>query len=674
MAFLPNNKNYRSYSNIFQTQDFKPVNNINLNNNSPIFQSKNPRINKRIITKRVIPVMNAPTRHLRTNSNFIVPISHSNRIIGNNPNNIYINQSQLSTNIFQRQNINKNLSYQMPRNNIYTTTSQSINPLYSNLGQNIGIEDEDFLREKPFYNRPSELLPVIKNKGFPKKAYVVSMIPNHLLFPERKDPKPPSPSNNNPPQPPKPPKPPKPSVDKKVMEEKLKEKIFKDNLDMQNRQEKMRNHIDEQIKPPVPIIKTPEEIKKENNNKLNQILEDMCIYGNTAKERIIEEKQKNPEKYITTKKALEKEKEDPELFALGLIASVLEKNEIETAIINDDYIKKEKIEGKNKEEIQKELEKKDQEETEAITSLQFLSNGWIGKKKYDLSFDFDDDRVNEILFDPIEYNKFKEKLKDKISKDYNVPKDKIIVTFPQIGSLRVQVIFQSDEFNDLKPDEFKEKFKNDPEFEELNKIKDVQVSVIMSGCKLSKAQLDVRGNRIQWPKNEKRGGEKYNAPEGWIGIGLKAFDKYSNDQWLDMQNKEGEWVVAYHGVGNLVNPKDVNAIPKSIYEQGFKVGKRQAHKDCEDYFHPGQKVGEGIYCTPRIDIAEQYAGNSELNGVEYKTVIMCRVNPKARRHCHKCEESRVNEYWVVNGTPDEIRPYRILYKCDVWMNQIKKAL
>ena len=33
-----------------------------------------------------------------------------------------------------------------------------------------------------------------------------------------------------------------------------------------------------------------------------------------------------------------------------------------------------------------------------------------------------------------------------------------------------------------------------------------------------------------------------------------------------------------------------------------------------------------------------------------------------------------NQYWVVNGTPDEIRPYRILYKCDVWMNQIKKAL
>ena len=375
--------------------------------------------------------------------------------------------------------------------------------------------------------------------------------------------------------------------------------------------------------------------------------------------------------------ALKKGKEDPELFALGLIASVLEKNEIETAIVNDDYIKKEKekenIKVITKEETQKQIEKKRQEENEAITSLQFLTNGWIGKKKYDLSFDFDDNRVNEILFDPIEYNNFKKKLIDKICKDYNVPKDKIIVTFPQMGSLRVQVIFQSDEFNDLNPDEFKEKFKNDKDFEELRKIKEVQTGVIMSGCKLSKAQLDIRGNRIEWPKNEKRGGEKYNAPEGWIGIGLKVFDKYENDQWIDMQNQKGEWVVAYHGVGNLANPKDVVGIPASIYQQGFKIGKRQAHKDCDDYFHPGQKVGEGIYCTPRIDIAEQYAGNSEFNGVEYKTVIMCRVNPKARRHCYKCEESRVNEYWVVNGTPDEIRPYRILYKCDELMTKLKKT-
>ena len=131
-----------------------------------------------------------------------------------------------------------------------------------------------------------------------------------------------------------------------------------------------------------------------------------------------------------------------------------------------------------------------------------------------------------------------------------------------------------------------------------------------------------------------------------------------------MQNKEDEdeWVVAYHGVGRGLCTKDVNGIPNNIIGMGFKAGKGQAHKNCEDQFHPGNKVGEGIYCTPFITTAEYFAGISEINGKKYKTVIMVRVKPSARRHCDKCEESRVHKYWVVNGTTDEIRPYRILFK------------
>ena len=36
---------------------------------------------------------------------------------------------------------------------------------------------------------------------------------------------------------------------------------------------------------------------------------------------------------------------------------------------------------------------------------------------------------------------------------------------------------------------------------------------------------------------------------------------------------------------------------------------------------------------------------------------MVRVKPEAIRGCEDSED-----YWVVNGTTDEIRPYRILYK------------
>ena len=37
---------------------------------------------------------------------------------------------------------------------------------------------------------------------------------------------------------------------------------------------------------------------------------------------------------------------------------------------------------------------------------------------------------------------------------------------------------------------------------------------------------------------------------------------------------------------------------------------------------------------------------------------MVRVKPGAIREC-----ADSGDYWVVNGTTDEIRPYRILYKC-----------
>ena len=62
-------------------------------------------------------------------------------------------------------------------------------------------------------------------------------------------------------------------------------------------------------------------------------------------------------------------------------------------------------------------------------------------------------------------------------------------------------------------------------------------------------------------------------------------------------------------------------------------------------------------------MGEQYAGISVINGVKYKTVLMVRVKPEAIRYCDQCFGSRAPyNYWVVNGTEDEIRPYRILYK------------
>ena len=452
-------------------------------------------------------------------------------------------------------------------------------------------------------------------------------------------------------------------------EEKMKEKIIETNEKMLKRQKTIRHQIDQFD----PIFNGPISPQKEEqiiNEKKNVVLEDMCIYGNIMKSKIekekkkIKEKQKesqkqnqkdkeninenSPEKYIETEKALKMEKENEGIFALGLISSILENNNIQTLISIDNDEK----ENKNDED----------EENLAETSLQFVTNGLIDKKKYELIFDLDNNRVNEILFNEKEFEKFSDNLKTKISNDYNISKDKIIVTFPQKGSLSVQIIFQSDEFNDLDLEEFKNKFKNEKKFRELSKLKDIHTGIVTEGVILDKKQLDPRGNRKEWPEGENRGGEIYHAPKGWIGIGLKVLGVYFDDGWLGMDNIPGEWVVAYHGLG-CNQPSDfVTPLPGRVFNMGLKAGGRQVHENCPDYFHPGRKVGKGVYITPLIKVAEKYAGISIIGGKKYKTVIMVRVKPKARRHCHECEESKKYKYWVVNGISDEIRPYRILYK------------
>ena len=380
--------------------------------------------------------------------------------------------------------------------------------------------------------------------------------------------------------------------------------------------------------------------EKEENAKINSTLENMCIIGDITKKEIQEEKMNNPEKFIETSEALNLKDEDDAFFALGLLSQNLQDIGVETAIekvTNDD----------------------DDEQDAAATCLQYITNGLAEKKKYDLHFEFGDKRNEELLKDKNEFEEFKKNLKKKLSKDYHVPEDKIIVTFPQKGSFHVQVIFQSDEFNDLDTEEFKQKFIDDDEFEELKNLKEIHSDVILGGCKLSKKLLDERGNRTEgWGVNEKRGGRNYNPPIGWIGIGLRVLDKYENNDWVAFDGNSNEWCVAYHGVGRFSDSKGVKDITGKIIKGTFKVGQNQVHKNCENINKPGTKVGEGVYCTPNVDTACAYSGVSKINGKQYQTVLMVRVKPGAIREC-----TDSGDYWVVNGTTDEIRPYRILYKC-----------
>jgi len=423
------------------------------------------------------------------------------------------------------------------------------------------------------------------------------------------------------------------------------EKLNKLKKEMFLRQKYMRKENDESkddiINNNIIIGNKEKKEEKRENKKINAVLEDMCIYGNLMKKEILKEKEENPEKFIDTKDALKLEQENQDLFALGLLAQNLEDEGIEAFIEKENDVKDEQDAGS--------------------TCLQFITSGLYNKTKYDLHFDLDEKRSEEILNNEEEYEKFKNDLKLKLRKDYNVPLDKIIVTLPQKGSLHIQVIFQSDEFNNLDKNDFINKFKNDNEFKELQNLKEIHSDVVLNVCKLTKSMLDKRGNRSDgWGINEKRGNKPYDPPIGWIGIGLNVIDKYDNgnNNWIGMNNSEGEWCVAYHGVGRFNKSDEIKNISGAIIKGGFRAGKNQVHKKCKDKYHPGKTVGEGVYCTPHIATAQSYSGKSIINGKFYHIVLMVRVKPDKIRGC---EDS--GDYWVVSGTTEDIRPYRILYKC-----------
>jgi len=226
----------------------------------------------------------------------------------------------------------------------------------------------------------------------------------------------------------------------------------------------------------------------------------------------------------------------------------------------------------------------------------------------------------------------------------------------------VQVIFESAKFNDMEfdVDKFKESCKGDNNLKELCELKKVHKSIIMEGCKLSPNMLDYRGNRESgWGEGETRGGHDYIPPKGWKGYGLNVFDKYDDGDtnWIECDNNPKEWAIAYHGVGRGSNSPEF--IAGLIVKTRFKPGANQNYSEDDDMYHPGNKVGDGVYCSPLPENMDYYAGKCKCtcDGKKYKVGFMLRVKPDKIRASKDMED-----YWVLNGTIDEMRPYRILLK------------
>lgn len=183
----------------------------------------------------------------------------------------------------------------------------------------------------------------------------------------------------------------------------------------------------------------------------------------------------------------------------------------------------------------------------------------------------------------------------------------------------------------------------------LNKIKDITNLKNVIKNIVGKENFDYRGNSMIFnsSQNIERGTEKYDPPHGWTGIGIKAFGKYEDDNWLNLKNKFSEWANAYIPIDSIESFK-------KILEEGLKPGKFQGKQCKNDIRNSGKKVGKGNYSYPEIKTAEEKANGIIINGKKYKFIIMARVK------ISKIREPEDVKYWVLDK--EYIRIYRLLFK------------
>ena len=190
---------------------------------------------------------------------------------------------------------------------------------------------------------------------------------------------------------------------------------------------------------------------------------------------------------------------------------------------------------------------------------------------------------------------------------------------------------------------------------------DLTTEIITEFLNLDPNLLNGFGNKFngKWAIGEMRGGLSYNPPLGWVGFGLNVINKYDygNNDWLACDGRLGEWCVGYHGTGRNRTNDEVRDIIKSILTNNLKPGKGQAYKNDLDSNHFNKRVGVGVYCSPDINVLEEYAGFITIRGKKYKVGIMVRC----KRDKIRIPKSHKN-YWVLDGNFDQLRPYRLLIK------------
>ena len=382
-------------------------------------------------------------------------------------------------------------------------------------------------------------------------------------------------------------------------------------------------------------IKNLFESNKKNINPLDakrQFLEDSINFSVILKKYILlqqitnEKNYINPDTYLNDIKNYSKElnSENDGNFILSLLGKIFEKNQAKV------YITKKKDEQFNNIELAS---------LQTYLCLQ-------GQEKYELHFDLGEEYNKKILSNDYEQKLFIDELKINLSKTLKIDKNRIILTNVHHGCFATDCLITKGT---------KEEERLMYESTDRLRIRKIEKKKIFDVLLLNSDILDPRFDRNkQWGINERRGGENYLPPlKKWNGYGLNVINKYDNGNniWLDYHNLEGEYSIGYLGISNLKDEiENIVYLEEDSQNIINSINEPEPDENNIKNFKKGNRVC--VFQDP--EIAEKNAGYIEINGYLIIIMFMIRINPNEKRNYNGC--------WIIDSSPKNIRPYRILIK------------
>ena len=238
-------------------------------------------------------------------------------------------------------------------------------------------------------------------------------------------------------------------------------------------------------------------------------------------------------------------------------------------------------------------------------------------------------------------------ISDAISKYLSLQNNNLFI----IQNSRINEFIKSSNFEDISLDNIKFQ----PISSKFYELKSLKNELLIKEYHFKKNLFDNSGNFLSPNSRQNifRGKERYDPPYNWIGIGLNVIGKYEDDKWLNDISDKSEWAIAYRGIGTNISSNDVKKYLRYFIEKGLNIAKSSSKSKSNDK-RRWKKVGEGIYMTPYIKIAEKYTQNITFNNKKYKVLLMAKVK------IDKIREPKGTNFWVLNN--EDIRIYRILFK------------